>query len=217
VQDDTAAQQAQRLLKQFWPSYLSGLHSKTTAILKTVFVEVRFKAVSGKEDQAGGLIWRAADANNYYVARANALEDNVCIYHTVNGRRTEKKRTDIKVAPNTWHVLRVEFQGNHFTVIFDGKKAIEWDDDTFKQARKVGVCDQGGQRDAVRRFPIWPELRQSPESSIGQGASVRQTACSMAAWKTYDPDCLRGLTFYVGQRCSACTSDGFPPSAGSRC
>ena len=64
------------------------------------FVEVKFKALSGKEDQAGGLVWRAKDANNYYVARANALESNVTIYHTINGRRTEKKRVRMKVAAN---------------------------------------------------------------------------------------------------------------------
>jgi hypothetical protein len=107
--------------------------------LKDGFVEVKFKPLSGKEDQAGGVIWRAKDSNNYYVARANALEDNVTIYHTVNGRRTEKKRTGMKVSPNAWHTLRVDFQGNHFAVTLDGKKAIEWDDATFKDAGKVGV------------------------------------------------------------------------------
>jgi hypothetical protein len=107
--------------------------------LKDGFVEVKFKPVSGKEDQAGGIVWRAKDSNNYYVARANALEDNVTIYHTIAGRRTEKKRTNVKVASNAWHTLRVGFQGNHFTVTLDGKKAIEWDDNTFKEAGKVGV------------------------------------------------------------------------------
>ena len=107
--------------------------------LQDGFVEVKFKPISGKEDQAGGLVWRAKDANNYYIARANALEDNVTIYHTINGRRTEKKRTSTKVSSNAWHTLRVDFRANHFTVTFDGKKAIEWDDATFKDAGKVGV------------------------------------------------------------------------------
>ena len=112
---------------------------KTDSKLKDGFVEVKFKPISGKEDQAGGVIWRAKDANNYYIARANALEDNVTIYHTVNGRRTERKRTNIKVASNQWHTLRVDFQGSHFTVTYDGKKAIDWDDETFKDAGRVGV------------------------------------------------------------------------------
>jgi hypothetical protein len=112
---------------------------KDDAILKDGFVEVKFKPLSGREDQAGGLVWRAKDANNYYVARANALEDNVTIYDTVNGRRTERKRASTKVASNQWHTLRVEFQANHFTVSLNGQKALEWDDDTFKDAGKVGV------------------------------------------------------------------------------
>src|SRR5438270_3152392 len=112
---------------------------KDDTSLKDGFVEVKFKPISGKEDQAGGVIWRARDSNNYYIARANALEDNVTIYHTINGRRTEKKRTNMKVATNTWHTFRADFAGNHFSVTLDGKKAIDWDDDTFKDAGKVGV------------------------------------------------------------------------------
>src|SRR5437667_3328334 len=65
---------------------------KNDTNLKNGFVEVKFKPVAGKEDQAGGVIWRAKDSNNYYIARANALEDNVAIYDTVKGRRTERKR-----------------------------------------------------------------------------------------------------------------------------
>ena len=107
--------------------------------LKDGFVEVKFKPISGREDQAGGLIWRAKDANNYYIARANALEDNVTIYHTIDGRRTEKKRTNMKVSSNQWHTLRVDFQGMHFTVTFDGKNAIDWEDRTFVDAGKVGL------------------------------------------------------------------------------
>ena len=102
-------------------------------------MEVKFKSISGKKDQAGGVIWRAKDANNYYVASANALEGNVTIYHTVNGRRTEKKRVSMKVATGQWHTLRVEFQDNRFTVNLDGKKALEWNDSTFKDAGKVGL------------------------------------------------------------------------------
>jgi hypothetical protein len=112
---------------------------KDDTSLRDGFVDVKFKAMSGREDQAAGLVWRAKDANNYYVARANALEDNVTIYHTVNGRRTEKKRASMKVASNQWHSLRVEFRGSHFTVMLNGTKALDWDNETFKDAGKVGV------------------------------------------------------------------------------
>ena len=135
--DDTAPSKPNVLKQSGEATYPVCLKDDTS--LKDGFVEVKFKPISGKEDQAGGLVWRAKDSNNYYIARANALEDNVTIYHTVDGRRTEKKRTNMKVASNQWHTLRVDFQGNHFTVALDGKKAIDWNDDTFKAAGKVGV------------------------------------------------------------------------------
>ncbi len=109
------------------------------AAVRDGFVQVKFRPVSGKEDASGGLIWRFHDGDNYYVARANADENNVTIYHTLKGTRTEFKRTDIKVTLNEWHTLRVDFQGNHFTVTFDGQKVIEWDDNTFPDAGAVGV------------------------------------------------------------------------------
>src|SRR5450759_972786 len=135
--DDTAPSKPNVLKQSGQATYPVCIKDDTS--LKDGFVEVKFKPISGKEDQAGGVIWRAKDPNNYYIARANVLEDNVTIYHTINGRRTEKKRTNMKVATGEWHTLRVDFQGNHFTVALDGKKAIEWVDDTFKDAGKVGV------------------------------------------------------------------------------
>ena len=85
------------------------------------------------------MVWRWQDGNNYYIARANALEDNVTIYHTVKGTRRSFKSADLKVTGNQWHTLRVDFSGNHFKVSFDGKTVIEADDDTFKAAGAVGV------------------------------------------------------------------------------
>jgi hypothetical protein len=135
--DDTAPSKPNVLKQSGQATYPVCLKDDTN--LKDGFVEVKFKPISGREDQAGGVIWRAKDSNNYYVARANALEDNVTIYHTINGRRTEKKRVSMKVASSQWHTLRVEFQGSHFAATFDGKKALDWDDETFKDAGKVGL------------------------------------------------------------------------------
>ena len=65
--------------------------------------------------------------------------NNVTIYHTIDGRRTEKKRVRMPVAANQWHTLRVEFQGIHFVVRLNGTEALTWDDETFKDAGKIGV------------------------------------------------------------------------------
>src|SRR5216117_1360527 len=137
AKDDTAPSKPNVLKQSGEATYPVCLKSDTS--LKNGFVEVKFKPISVKEDQAGGVVWRAKDSDNYYIARANALEGNVTIYHTIKGKRTEKKRTNMKVASGEWHTLRVDFSGAHFTVMFDGKKTIEWDDDTFKNAGKVGV------------------------------------------------------------------------------
>ena len=145
--DDTAPSKPNVLKQSGVATYPVCFKDDTN--LKDGFVEVKFKSISGKEDQAGGVVWRLKDANNYYVARANALEDNVTIYDTMNGRRTERKRTNMKVATNQWHTLRVDFQGGHFTVTLDGKKAIEWDDQKFKDAGKVGVWTKA---DSVTEF-----------------------------------------------------------------
>ena len=81
------------------------------ASLTDGFVEVKFKPIAGKEDQAGGLIWRWKDGDNYYVARANALENNVSLYYTQQGRRITIKYVDAPVAKNQWHKLRVRNWG----------------------------------------------------------------------------------------------------------
>jgi hypothetical protein len=103
------------------------------------YVEVKFKPISGSEDQAGGLVWRFKDGNNYYVARANALEDNVSLYYTQNGSRKTIKYVDAPVPRNTWHTLRVEFSGKRIRVILDGKPYIELEDDHIAGSGAVGV------------------------------------------------------------------------------
>src|SRR6266513_1209597 len=138
VDKDNSAPSKPNVLKQSGQATFPVCFKNGTSI-KDGFVDVKFKPIAGKEDQAGGVIWRLQDANNYYIARANALESNVTIYHTVKGKRTEKKRTDMKVASGQWHTLRVDFSDNHFTVTLDGKKAIEWDDKAFTEAGMVGV------------------------------------------------------------------------------
>src|SRR5215210_2458794 len=138
IEQDSSAPSKPNVLKQ------SGVGTFPICIyenakLKDGFIEVKFKPVAGKEDQAGGLIWRVQDANNYYIARANALEDNVTIYHTIGGKRGAFKNAKTKVKPGVWHTLRVEFEGNKFTVSFDGNKVIEATDESFSNAGRVGL------------------------------------------------------------------------------
>src|SRR2546423_559498 len=138
VEKDDSAPSKPNALKQSGQATFPVCFKNDTN-LKDGFVEVKFKPVSGKEDQAGGVIWRVRDANNYYIARANALEDNVTIYHTIGGKRVAFKSIKTKVKSGVWHTLRVDFEGNKFTVTFDGNKVIEATDQSFPNAGKVGV------------------------------------------------------------------------------
>jgi hypothetical protein len=138
IEADSAAPSKPNVLKQSGEGTYPWCVKKGASLVDG-FVEVKFRSVSGTEDQAGGVVWRWQDGDNYYIARANALEDNVTIYHTVKGRRVSFKNISVKVAPAIWHILRVEFTGNHFKVSYDGKVVLEADDDTFKAAGAVGV------------------------------------------------------------------------------
>ena len=113
------------------------------------FVEVKFKPIRGREDQAGGLVWRWKDGNNYYVARANALENNVSLYYTEGGTRKTLKYVDARVASNAWNTLRVEFKSARIRVLLNGKAAIEFDDARISGAGAVGVWTKS---DSVTAF-----------------------------------------------------------------
>ncbi len=134
---------------------------------RDVDVSVRFKTISGKEDAAGGLIWRCQDKDNYYVIRANALEDNVVAYKTVNGKRSsigiKGDRTaygvKMKVPHKQWNTLRVIAKGNSFTIYFNGQKAFEVEDDTFSNTGKVGLWTKA---DAVTQFDDLMVARLAP-------------------------------------------------------
>ena len=102
-------------------------------------LSVKCKPVAGKVDQGCGLVFRLKDADNYYLTRANALEDNVRLYHVVKGRRQQFASWNGKVASGVWHELAVEAQGDRFQVFFNGKKVIDEHDKTFNEAGKIGV------------------------------------------------------------------------------
>src|SRR5215471_12190976 len=116
---------------------------------KDVTLSVRARPVSGEVDQGFGMVWRYKDANNYYIARCNADEDNCTIYHTVAGRRVSFQNKGVKVAKNTWHTLKVDAAGDHFVVWFDGNKVLDATDETFKDAGRVGLWTKA---DSVIQF-----------------------------------------------------------------
>ena len=114
-----------------------------------VAVEIRFKAVAGRIDQAAGIAVRLADPDNYYVARANAMEDNVRFYRVVGGRREQLGGANLKVTANEWHILGLRAEGERFTVSYDGSTLFGVTDKTFGEAGGVALWTKA---DSVTRF-----------------------------------------------------------------
>lgn len=116
---------------------------------KNAQVTIRFKAVEGSVDQAAGIVVRLLDADNYYVARANALEDNVRLYKVVAGVRRQMAGRNLPVLNNVWHTLSLRSEGEELEVWFNGASVIQIRDQTFLDAGKVGIWTKA---DSVTHF-----------------------------------------------------------------
>ena len=108
-------------------------------MLENLRVSVKCKPVSGKVDQACGLVFRYRDANNYYITRANALEGNIRLYFVRDGKRKQIGSFNAPVTRNTWHDYRVEANGSRISVYWDGKQVLSVDDSTFPGAGTIGL------------------------------------------------------------------------------
>ena len=114
-----------------------------------VSATVRFKPVSGRVDRASGLAVRLTDADNYYVVRANAVEDNVNFYRVVKGRREQIKGVSAKVSSGEWHILGIEARGPVFRIMFEGKLLFTAEDRTLAGRAKIALWIKA---DSVTQF-----------------------------------------------------------------
>jgi uncharacterized membrane protein YkoI len=125
-------------------------------------IEASMKPMSGKEDQGGGLIWRAKDKDDYYVCRANPLESNFRVYYVKGGRRHQLASADVDIAAGAWHKIRVDHESEHISCSLDGKKLLDVIDPTFPDAGGVGFWTKA---DAVSSF----DGLQVSSSTVGRG------------------------------------------------
>ncbi|MEJ7645719.1 MAG: hypothetical protein WKF87_14085 [Chryseolinea sp.] len=124
---------------------------------KNMILTVRLKGVKGNEDQGGGFVWRFKDKENYYIVRANPLEDNIVLYKVEDGKRTDLPLVDkgktygmkVQSMGNAWHTLKLSVNDNMFTVYFDDQEVFKVQDNTFTNAGKVGFWTKA---DAVTYF-----------------------------------------------------------------
>lgn len=112
-------------------------------------IELRIKPLEGAEDQGGGLVWRYHDIKNYYIARANPLENNLRIYKVANGIRKQIKSVNVKMKAGEWYQLKVVMIGNTMDCYYNGQKLLNATDTSFSNAGSVGFWTRA---DAISLF-----------------------------------------------------------------
>lgn len=117
-------------------------------------ISVYFKANSGSEDQGGGVIWRAIDKNNYYIARYNPLEDNFRLYYVKNGARRMLASARIHLPAHTWQHMKIVVQGDQMTGYLNGKKLLQVKDHTFGKAGGVGLWTKSDAATSFDNFKV---------------------------------------------------------------
>lgn len=155
VEADSSAPSAPNVLRQSGAGTFPWCIKKG-ASLADGFVEVKFRSEKGNEDQAGGVVWRWKDGDNYYVARANAMENNVSLYYTEAGRRKTLKYVDAPVPAGIWHTLRVEFIGQRISVALNGRTYIEHEDSHISGPGAVGMWTKADSVTAFDDFSYGP-------------------------------------------------------------
>jgi hypothetical protein len=130
------------------PTYVFNVLLSATRA-KDIALSVRMRAVSGKIDQGGGVVWRAMDANNYYIARYNPLEKNFRMYTVKGGGRSQLASATVDLPATEWHSLEVRMMGDHFEGSLNGKKYLDHRDATFLEAGAIGLWTKA---DAVTHF-----------------------------------------------------------------
>jgi hypothetical protein len=157
VADDTAPSKTGYALAQTSesPSSMFNLCVAGAPSLKDVEVSVSFKAVKGQKDQGGGIVWRYEDANNYYIARMNPLEDNFRVYKVVNGKRSaEFQNEEVKVPVGEWHTLKIKMEADHIECFLDGKKYLDAKDSTFDKPGRVGLWTKADAQTYFDQFRV---------------------------------------------------------------
>lgn len=128
---------AQTSMKNF--GYHFDMAVKNDSDFKDLILTVKFKAIKGNEDRGGGPVWRYIDENNYYICRANPLENNFRVYKVINGNRKQLKSYSLPITSGEWHTIKVEHVGNNIKCYYDGQLYLQAKDDSFTNAGKVGL------------------------------------------------------------------------------
>jgi len=157
VADETAPGKTGHALAQTaaGPGGLFNLCVADAPVVKDVEIAVAFKAMKGEKDQGGGVVWRYQDADNYYIARVNPLEDNFRVYKVVGGKRSKEfQNAELKVPAGEWHLLKVKMVGDHIECFLDGKKYLDVHDDAITKEGQVGLWTKADAQTHFDQFRV---------------------------------------------------------------
>jgi len=152
VLEDASAPKGSKVLAQTssdGPKPLFNLCVAQATFGPDLELSVSLKAVRGKIDQGGGLVWRYQDHNNYYIVRVNPLEANFRLYRVIGGKRTQIASADVEPIHRKWQTIRVVHQGERIRCYLDGQLEIEAKDSTIRGPGRIGLWTKA---DAVTWF-----------------------------------------------------------------
>lgn len=159
IQEDTTSPSGKKVLTQTasGPGLLFNLCVADQPRHADVDLTIKLKALSGKIDQGGGPVWRYQDANNYYIARVNPLENNFRVYKVVDGKRTQLGTADVQATAGQWHTIRIAHRANRIQCSLNGKLSLDVTDDTIAKGGQIGFWTKA---DAVTSFtaPVFADL-----------------------------------------------------------
>jgi hypothetical protein len=177
VADETAPSKTGFVLAQTAesPGAMFNLCVVDDTSLKDVEAIVSFKAMKGEKDQGGGIVWRYQDADNYYVARMNPLEDNFRVYKVVGGKRSKEfQDAEVKVKAGEWHTLKIKHVGDHIECFLDDKKYLDVKDASINKAGKVGLWTKADAQTYFDEFRVKEgTARVLDEEGLAQSVLVR--------------------------------------------
>jgi hypothetical protein len=150
-------------------------------------LSVRILARSGDMDRGGGLVWRAKDADNYYVTRWNPLENNLRLYKVERGKRTMFQSVDVKSDPAAWHRLQVMMHGKKMTVTFDEKTRVEHEDETFSGPGQIGLWTKADASCSFDSLEVQPPCSDRLVAVFRAKPPVLDGGSDDDAWRTAPP------------------------------
>ena len=181
VVEDTAAPEGKALAQTSdqGPNPLFCLCVAGEPRFQNLELTVSIKAVAGKLDQGGGPVWRYQNADNYYIARVNPLENNYRVYKVVNGKRTQLGSLDVTVPTGEWRVLRVVHSGDHIRCYVDDQLCLDVHDSTFADSGQIGLWTKA---DAQTRFANL-HVREATAAASDAVADTLPTLPAGQTWK----------------------------------